>query len=381
MLSKWLSEPAAVQQAKDVLAQAGIPLELEVSDVCHAFCADHTSDNIQYSSEKLIYSRTENEYREIDQRVLIYEELTVGRSTGIQLMLNLPIECKYRKDVKIFAFPLDEEAFYQGFPVYGAFAGSRYFSSLFDSYQVFSGMNNNSVALVRFKDDQQTALGICEENLIYNAAGALYDFILYDLVPGTETTTSEWERYYPVLDELGVFDRFKRYLERTHYSWMFTFRDWVSSIHKRDFTQFNRRYFGKKGFFQGLVAHLPVVCVIGQIYEVTWNQSDGIQGFTEIPLCLTSIRKTGWPGLASSGLLTRAAEVPVIVTNAANLKKVLDLAVRWYTEIRKLLTSSTNTVVDHWALEACLYQRAAQHYANERISGYRSDLSFLDQPR
>jgi hypothetical protein len=124
---------------------------------------------------------------------------------------------------------------------------------------------------------------------------------------------------------------------------------------------------------------LPIVCVNGPIYSVKWEPSSDVRNFTEIPCCLTSIRKHGWPGKAYDGLLMPRPEVPAIVTNPANLQSVLELGHGWSQEIRRILTTESPEIFDSWPLEASLYHQAL------RISGqntlphnYRSDLDVTD---
>src|SRR5438067_2218659 len=118
MNSEWRTNREASRRVTALLEQAGIPLELQVAKVCKDFYASHTRPKaVRVNSETIVYSTsaTESDYRQVDRNVQIYEEFQVGQLTGIQLMVNMPIECKHRKNIECFAFPFGGKTFHYGF--------------------------------------------------------------------------------------------------------------------------------------------------------------------------------------------------------------------------------------------------------------------------
>ncbi len=330
MTSEWTSITGATNQVKALLEHAGVPLELEVSGICKEFCASHPDVDVR--SEKVVYSTVETGdiYRELDQIVFIYKELEVNTFTKVQLEVNVPIECKYRKDIEVFAFPLDKKELYLRFPIHSAFCGSAYFRHLINSYKPFSELQHASIVLLEVQDGK-TPKKVHNENLIYNAAGALYDFILNDFISWDEATEKEIEAPYSdrLVDELGLFKEFESYIEQKRYAWDSALNSWISSLDEQKCSLFNQRYYKGNPPYHHVLTHLPVVCVNGPIYSIEWNATKKIVSFQEVPYCLTSLRKHGWPGLAYSCLMTRNPELPAIVTNACNLNLVLDLGLKW----------------------------------------------------
>ena len=126
MSSEWISNKGATNQVKTLLENAGVPLELEVSNICSEFCTSHLDANIL--SDRIVYSSADamDTYREVDQNVQIYKEFEVNNFTKVQLIANIPIECKYRKGIEVFAFPLIKEDYYRRFPVHSDFCGSAF---------------------------------------------------------------------------------------------------------------------------------------------------------------------------------------------------------------------------------------------------------------
>jgi hypothetical protein len=376
MTSEWRTKDGATGQVKNLLEQAGLPLELQVAELCTKFRASHaTAKEVHITSEKIVYSTSvaENNYREVDQRIKIYEEFGIGELTGIQLIVNMPIECKYRRDVECFAFPLSDETAHYGFPILSQFAGSELSRSLAASYTSLEGIGRTSTILVEVEGGK-TPHKIHKENLIYNAAGSLYDFVIFDLSPEEDVEEKSPDQ---IDDELNLFSQFKDYLENKRFVWWSVLREWISKIESETCDVFNQKYFSGHRIYHAVSAHLPIVCINGPIYRVQWNSSSGIQSFDEIPYCLSSIRKRSWPGKARFKLAARAPEAPVIVTNPNGLNSVLEIGFSWYKEIRDSLTRINSEAERRWALESLFFDQVVRYYIKEESErGYRSDLDF-----
>ena len=376
MGSDWISKTQAINRVKGLLKQAGIPLEIKIGNICKKFCqSQDVSDQVHITAEKIVYSPSPSEeiYREIDQRVQIYEEFEVDNLTGVQLIVNLPIECKYRTDVELFGFPyMSPWDIHKGFAIHGNFAGSEYFRSLHVSYTCLSKLHPADIILVEIKEGK-TPCKVDKEDLLYKAAASLYDFILFDLTP----SEAEMHREDSLIDDLGLFEDFQAYLHKRHYVWSSVLRDWIKKIDTEMCNLFNEKYFKGTRIYFNITAHLPIICVNGPLYRVRLDSNFNIKGFEETLYLTTSIRKQGWPRLARIGLLSLTPEVPVIVTNPIGLKSVLEIGFKWYQDIRNSLVIAPGEVVKRWALESAFFKRVYLYYIKEEETrGYRSDIDF-----
>jgi hypothetical protein len=399
MSTKWSSAEGKVNRVKALLENAGVPLELQAADICQTFCDARSNeyspredyqgsgaitqlseDYIALTTEKIVYSSpaTENEYREIDQCLQIRQTFQIGEFTNVLLTVKCPIECKYRKDVVVFAFPLSDEKSLERFPLHDAFTkGSAYFASLHTTYEVFSKLVASSLVALEIKDGDQPSR-VFEENLTYNAAGALYDFILFDLAPEGESESPLLGLTTQALDETGLFKRFIEYAGGI-YDWWSVLDNWTSSnLREDDFIEFNKRVLPSGArILHTITAHVPIICVNGSLHSVSWSSSLGISDFAEIPFCVTSIRKRGWPGRVASGLMNTRPELPVVITNPENLTRALEVAHDWHRAIYKEIKSVSTSQVNRWLLEASLYQKAREHFRQfASRAGYRSDLEY-----
>src|SRR6185295_3985701 len=75
MSSKWTSTASATERVKTLLQYAGVPLEIHVREICANFIKDIGSDEIDASSEQVIYSPVDSEidYREVDRLISIHQ--------------------------------------------------------------------------------------------------------------------------------------------------------------------------------------------------------------------------------------------------------------------------------------------------------------------
>jgi len=371
MESKWL-ESGAKERVKQLLEQAGIPLEIRVRNLCNKFCQSHNkSDQIHVTAKKVVYESScpEGKYREIDQRVQIYEEFGVDELTGIQLIVNLPIECKYRAEVEAFGFPTSSNI-YKEFVISGSLAGSRYFSLLYNSYSCLSALESFDIVLARIEKGK-TPKYIHKENLIYNTAGSLYDFVLFDL----EEFKGGDDQNDSLVEEL--FEKFRGYLRKHHYYWSFVWRDWIDKEIKLEHCErFNQKYFGGSQVYHSIIAHLPIVCINGPLYHVKLDSELNIEDFEEVSFLTTSIQKHNWPGSIDIELLRRDPLVPVVVTNLNGLNDVLKMGFEWHQEIKKILQRAPRTLIKRWALESTFFRKVYSYYKGKESHRYRSDLAY-----
>jgi hypothetical protein len=383
MADEWLSNEGASQRVIALLNDSGIPHELRVAALCRAFCASYSGDRRPHArTQKLVYSTDSmGEYREIDQFVELYEEFNVDELTAIDLSFNIPVECKHRSDVEYFAFPLPMVRPHP-FPVASMLSGSDYFRSLAPTYRILRSIPLADLRLVQIKDGRTPKI-IHKENVIYNAAAALYDFVLFEVQHYGPSMSNHSMLDDPLLQEL--FERFQAYLDQFHYAWWMVLREWMKENVSCRAEDFNKRYFGGErdpGGHQvhyGVEIYLPIVCISGDLFEVHTGELLEITGFAKINACIATIRKHSWPGNARFALLAQGADVPVVVTNLAGLTGVLDIAVTWFRDMQAILKSA-NPSVKAWPVEALFFQKVIHYFAAaEPEEGYRSDSDQVSQ--
>jgi hypothetical protein len=374
MGSNWVGNSDARRRVSDILKQAGIPLELRVADECQRFCKQRRRKNGPgVDARKVVYSPLDDpdSYREVDQVIHIHKEFPIGSHTGIQFFGTVAIECKHRHDVEYFAFPVEGNRSHEGFPVWSSLAGSQLFKSLSTAYDRLEAFTSANVSMVEICDGK-TPKGAYKENLLYNSAASLYDFVLAD-VGESPLIGREFDDEDRKTTE--VFLKFKRYLEKNNYAWWSVLRDEIAALSLAQCRSFNKASFKGGPIYYGIRSHMPIVCVDGPIYRVSWDPVSGIKDYTEVESCLLTIRKQKWPGHARFALLRRTPEIPVVLTNPKGLPKALATALSWYGEIQHLLSTADSTLIARWPLEAAFYCKVLSHYGvSEGLGAYRSDL-------
>lgn len=374
MDSKWISNNESRKRVKQLLQQAGIPLELQISSVCKKFCQNHAiNNNLHLTSAKCVYSPKPDEevYREVDEKLMIYQELEVSELIGVQLIMEIPIECKYRENIEIFGFPsVHFTDIYKGFPIHGDLAGSVYFRSLRNSYSSLSNLRPHNITLLEIKDNQ-TPSKVSDEQLFYKAGGSLYDFVLFDMYDMKDYDDSLVKEF---------FDAFETYLRKNHYVWWSVIREWTSKqIDIDKCEKYNSSHFSGR-LYHGFKAYFPVVCVNAPLYSCSVTSNLKVRSFKEVSLLTTSIRKSGWPGMAEIELLSRTPEVPIVITNPDGLDVVLETGFKWYENIRGILTAAPAAVLKRAPLESAFFKKvfAFNRERDQEQLGYRSDLDFRD---
>ena len=365
----WRSNKEAADHVRRLLDTAGIPLELQVGEISRSFAEATGGPSRSSLAEPVVYSPHDGEtYREIDQHVILYEELEKpGSPVGFQLILKAAIECKTRKEIELFAFPQPAKP-PPAFPVFSGLAGSQASRRVLSGIDAFRSLSNTRISMVKIADG--TPEKICDEDLVYKSAAAVYDFIEFDHSDDNDSNMSA----LGLLTEYGLGEKFSAFIRNAGRDWLWSLPRFIESIELGLCENFNRRFFGDKGLFFSVDLHLPVVCVNGDLHEVAWAPGVGITGFKDAIAFVTSIRKTGWPGKARGMLLNRTAEAPVMVTNPHGLRSVLDLGLAWFDRVRSLIAALPEPLPVRAPLESHFYDWAIREYKlSESERGYRSD--------
>lgn len=371
MTSGWLQNTEAKERVINLLEHAGIPLELQVATICNKFCSSMPPESIYANSSQWVYSTPENpnEVREIDQVVeLASSSITSTETCRIEVSVKLPIECKYRKNSEYFAFPSGNTYLHMRFPAYAL--GLRFLPGCEDILQSYKNMFNvPKTALTTLKiEDGQKPVGVHEENLIYNATGALYDFISFDLQQEHFAITELREKAEKTIEALTLLPM----VGKEDWNWNIVkgeeavVRELIQKIvSPKMATVFNDHLRNQLTKFDPMVLaseeiklYIPIVCVNGPIYYADWVSEPEDKDFYEIEYALTSIRRRNWPDKkVRMGMEYRHPEVPVIVTNPAHLEKVLETVSTWLQDMDKILNQIINEHEDNLPLEIYLCRK------------------------
>src|SRR4051812_6706039 len=105
----WMGNPEATDNVKRLLTQSGTAFESRIASRCRLFANVHTDAITHVRAERVVYGRPDlgEALREVDQVVTIYQELELGSDLGIQLQLQVPIECKARQGLQVFGFEVE----------------------------------------------------------------------------------------------------------------------------------------------------------------------------------------------------------------------------------------------------------------------------------
>lgn len=102
----WIINDAARTQFLRLAQDTGIFLENRLAELASAFATLCTQKKgARVSAESVTYGSDteESPLRQLDQRVEFYKEFILDDRTGIQLIMSVLIEAKYRRDVETCA--------------------------------------------------------------------------------------------------------------------------------------------------------------------------------------------------------------------------------------------------------------------------------------
>ncbi|HEU4326238.1 MAG TPA: hypothetical protein VFS21_24070 [Roseiflexaceae bacterium] len=386
MSSEWMLNSETVGRVKELLKHAGSLLEIQAREICANFINDISStvgfsfrsENaiLRLSSKQLVYTPSDavDEYREVDRLVSISENIKIG-IINLSVQTSVPIECKYRRDLEIFAFPSLEDPVNERFPIASELRKSRLFNSIPKANDVFLSFSPSLLSLVEIKDGK-TPVKIHEEALIYKAAGALYDFIHNDI---GLFVNSGIENYDELIQGSGIHNMLKNDVDKGLLYWRKGLGEWIDKLPDEVIIDFISRIMSERrgGIFLNIQSYMPVVCVNSPIYKVTIDDSLNIEKFDKTGYCVVVVRKMGWPGSIINALSKRSPELPVIVTNPDNLRPILEFSRVWFENIRNFMFGLSEYLLVKRALEVIVYNYLQRHSIyDENSVKYRSDFYF-----
>lgn len=381
-MAEWMKNEGATRRVKELLVEAGVPLEVGVLRVCTEYARKVDQRKTKHvdergvvtlegrgaTAQRVVYGAgTEDQpVREIDCLFHVYDEFELNETLGIQLIMDVPVACKRRKDTEIFGIRdpiLSVQKWTRGvFPLASDLAGSQLARQL---ARVETSWPAQVAGITLLKiEGGKTPKGVHVEKLLYNAGASLYDFVKF-----TEAGFSVSARS-PKVD--GLLAQLDEHVREHGYYWLSVIHRWVREHVSTD--ECAEYAAGVGRVYHSIRSYLPVVCFGGPIHEAVALRAGGFQLATCGSLAI-GLRVPGWRQFGNWSLVQRSAEAPVVVTNPDGLLGVLETAVRWFEAQRQCLLNTDESVRRRAWLESALVQTAHEKYARQDIQDlYRSDM-------
>lgn len=368
--ASWGEIPAARDRVVELLNESGAPLEAQVARLCQRFVSaydGHQGANL--SAEPLIYGDDdERPLREIDQLVTLYQELDVGDHHGIQLIFYVPIEVKHRRDIQLFGIEVDDVPTSAGaIPIGGQLAMSELIRTQVSSVlpEHMATDPRRRVAAVSFKGSAPHA--VFKENLVYNAAAGLYDFIM------SSATSFRLRSTVTAMEHEGAMSQFDAYCDETHYAPAGVARKWVGDLPQERFDSFAEIWaVSGRRMFRTVDVYGPVVCVDSPMHVAEIDGLGDITGFEATDCLLTSVRVAGWTSRGASTFVRRTPEAVTTVATVRGLEALLPGLLEYFGRITDSLAA-----IDEHSYAKAMFEHDFLAAVAERFrsaGGFRSDL-------
>lgn len=388
----WKESEEGRRHVRRLLERAGVPLELEASAICREFVRSQHQKHkdILMMSKGVSYTTVEPQgddedrvrVREVDQVVTFSTELHISECTGIDLALQVPVECKYRHHVDWFAFFAGDLPLFKKLPTCTNLRGSQLARRIYHASMYFPHLMLAKLVGLRWNPGKgsgkgKSFVGACEEDLVGKAACQLYDFIYRDLEPDPVEPPIERDQ---AIENLAIFKEFVARARAKDCDWEDSFSKWLRENLTDDLcTRYREGLHEDDHFHFSVEMHVPVICVGGSLHRVGWDPLGGTSGFDDLDACIIAHRQHGWPGRLRSELMRRSPEVPCLLTTTKGLPSVLDLAFECFLGIRETLVAAPQKEIDRAYLEAAFSQKVERELTlPHEIDDYRSDLDEED---
>lgn len=366
MSSEWLANADATNHVKNLLLKAGLPLEMQTSEVCRKFISNHGNTNlaIRFSAGRTVYGdeNTDNASREIDQVLKMSSNITISKDRVIYLSLFVPIECKHRNNLEVFGFPYKDVGLETiAYPVItDSLNGSSMVNKITKSLPAI--MNDKvlyGISLLEIEAGK-TPKGVIGEDLVYKAGTALYDYVKSWIDASPE---QDQERIVEKLPTFGDIQRMMNYAKSFRGSWPFiksVMNSWTEDI----IDNFNRQYVDGDWTYHGIDIFLPLLCVDAPLYSVEVSENTELQSFHAKELLTTGIIVPRWPKSSPYYLANPSSESLLGITNPQSLNSVLESVYEWFLSIIQLIEQAPTKDKERMFIEAAMF-RYVWHNLNQ----------------
>lgn len=333
MDSSWLNNVDATKRVKELLVQAGLPLEIVVAKICQQFSVVTSTQNKDYRvlNEKIVYQTDDHDgtIREIDQCVIVEASVSMASYVDFQLFLFIPIECKHRDNVEIFGFPSrNYHSSAVTHPVLSYLVGANLINALGQHPPLITAVEPLSEICLLEITNGSTPKKVFDENLFYKSGMALYDYIA--------NNSAIFARPFKenLVDKLGLFGQFDRYVSlRGKYSnsLVYSVADkWDQNVFQEFNTNFTTSRVGDGAGVRinhgiPLFIYFPIICMDAPLHLVNLNSEGNIEGFSPKKSLSMALRYP-WSSEVKPCLVKSSMESLLTITNTNHLEFVLQEA-------------------------------------------------------
>jgi hypothetical protein len=325
-------------------------------------------DNLTYFSKRLVYrderpgAQHQAVWREIDRELHVNTSVTLGagpEDATIDVHCQAIIECKHREDVMLVGFVDADQGAKTSFPILGPMANTRLISNL--AYRRPMPCQNLPRVTIGGVQRKGSGWHTFDENLIYKAAGSLYEFLGTDWEPWAE------QEVHPFLTERGILDM----IIAAQKHQFFSLRSWMQrNLQAEWIEEFNATHV-RWNIVPPLLLALPIVCVDMPLMLASVDEHGGIGPLEPTAAFIADERVHSWPGKTNRVLWTHPyAEnerghigAPVVVVHVDALMDILIELAEWGTVWHDALMDDEidPDVVARWPLEEAIL-RATEHW-------------------
>lgn len=382
-MSTWLESEGGRRGVTNLLEMAGLPLEIRVLRAASEFARQTDARKLERRSDKgiptysglaadaerVIYGTEAmgEPMREIDCCVTIMDEYELGDTFGIQQVLQIPIECKVRRDVEVFGIcDRSIPPVAVCFPITSDFARS-YLAHQFSRIEIpGSEAPVTQTALIEIKDGKDPKK-VHSENILYNAASGLYDFIGF-----AAQDTVAWMTSTVVTD---LVETFVAFLDKSHYHWSVVYSWMQENIDEEQCKRYlAEAHRSSRRIYYSFSSWMPVVCFASPIYRTEVGKDGQMDKYDATNFLLVGLRPPGWLGLGKNARLRRSPEAPLIVTNEQGLIDVLGMGHDWFLAQKDFLAGQSQSQTERALLETAFVQAVLAKFGPDTNENYRSDL-------
>lgn len=365
MESEWLKNEKSIEHVRRLLNNAGLPLEVRTGQICRKFIdeldenypSEHYPDgtykryNLFYTDRR-VYGDEEagDAHREVDQCVTLSHTIDLSEGMSLNFDLDIPIECKHRDNIEVFGFATgDLEYIYNRFVMSTNLGGSQILKSI--ALRELSILQTGSLYSLGFLEiEGQTPKRAVEENIIYKAGSALYDFIKFK---SSYNSMINQEELANVIKSLDIDSKLiiTSNANKLKYAWNANLAV-IHDIPEDKRKEFNKAISGLHIFESNI--YVPIICIDGPLYSVKVDEGGKVQDFSHKPYLISGVRPSSWAG-NTKYTLNASPESLVIVTNPENLDTILQELAEWYMDLADILYQASPEAIEMVTIEGLIY--------------------------
>ena len=400
-----------VNRIREEVRRSGYPLEQRVSHICHAALDGPTRlfppgsityredgvyhspdpasqpwqridlpfpaypswemDNFSFDTKRTIYRETRQTdhhkaavWREVDQVLSVRTTAWVCDEpvdASLAVEAQAIIECKHREK-RLLVGIHDPQSSRSSSPIFSPLARTRLLHMVGQAIpDPLHGLPWVTPLMMesRGETDAKRDWRTNDEKLIYAATGSLYDYLIHQWQPWTETTI------HPFLRESGIWDILAPRLDDP---W-FSLDRWIATeLQSTWWEAFNAQY-AQWHLIEPIQLAMPILCVDMPLYQTTIDQDSHVQGLTPISAMVVEERMQDWPGRLTQVLYDakpRSREhrgAPLVVVHVDHLMPILIRVSEWINAWYAALEYHEHDamLVQAWPLEVALWEAYYHH--------------------